>query len=167
MRLINVIAASVIFTASITPQIAEAKQLIKEEPLLSCQVIEPVVIWTKDYDHILTDEEIDLIALVTMAEAEGEDDYGKRLVIDTILNRVKSDHFPDTVEEVIYQPDAFEAMWNGRVDKCYVDNDICDLVREEMEEVTDEYVYFFCAGDYSKYGEPMYQVGNHYFSTYE
>lgn len=36
----------------------------------------------------LTQEEIDLIALCVMAEAEGEPEEGQRLVIDTILNRV-------------------------------------------------------------------------------
>lgn len=115
---------------------------------------------------IFTDEEIDLIALVTMAEAEGESEYGKRLVIDTIINRVNSEHFPDTVSEVIYQPWQFESIWNGRVDRCYVDDYICELVREEMAELTDPYVMFFCAGDYGQYGEPMYQVDNHYFSSY-
>ena len=115
----------------------------------------------------ITEDEVDLIALVTMAEAEGEDEYGKRLVIDTILNRVNSEHFPDTVEEVIYQPSQFESMRNGRADMCYVDEHICELVRGEVEELTDAYTFFFCSGGYSKYGIPMYQVGNHYFSTYE
>lgn len=115
---------------------------------------------------IFTDEEIELIALVTMAEAEGESEYGKRLVIDTIINRVNSEHFPDTVSDVIYQPWQFESIWNGRVNRCYVDDYICELVREEMVELTDPYVMFFCAGDYGQYGEPMYQVDNHYFSSY-
>ena len=48
-------------------------------------------------------EDIELIALVTMAEAEGECEEGKRLVIDTILNRIDSEHFPDTASGVIYQ----------------------------------------------------------------
>lgn len=121
----------------------------------------------ESYHLSITEDEIDLIALVTMAEAEGEDEYGKRLVIDTILNRVNSEHFPDTVEEVIYQPYQFESMWNGRADICYVDENICELVRGEVEELTDAYTFFFCSGGYSKYGIPMYQVGNHYFSTYE
>ena len=50
----------------------------------------------------LSTEEIELIALVTMAEAEGEPEEGKRLVIDTILNRVDFGEFPSTVTEVIY-----------------------------------------------------------------
>lgn len=117
--------------------------------------------------YSLTDYEIDLIALVTMAEAEGECEEGKRLVIDTILNRVDSIYFPDTVENVIYQKNAFEAMWNGRVDKCYVMNDIRKLVIEELENRTNHDVVFFTAGRYSYYGVPMFQVGNHCFSKYE
>ena len=97
-----------------------------------------------------TDEEIELIALVTMAEAEGESEEGKRLVIDTILNRVDHDRFPDTVSDVIYQPSQFTSMWNGRVDRCYVDEDICELVREEIENRTNNEVMFFTAGDYGK-----------------
>lgn len=122
---------------------------------------------TDDATTQFTEDEIELIALITMAEAEGECEYGKRLVIDTIINRVNSEHFPDTVNEVIYQPYQFESVWNGRIDRCYVDEDICELVREEIEELTDAYTIFFCAGGYSQYGVPMYQVENHYFSSYE
>ena len=114
----------------------------------------------------VSQEEIELIALVTMAEAEGESEDGKRLVIDTILNRVDSIYFPDTITDVIYQPDAFESMWNGRIDRCYVDYDICNLVEEELISRLDYEVVFFTAGHYGRYGEPMYQVGNHYFCRY-
>lgn len=119
------------------------------------------------YDPELTDEEIELIALVTMAEAEGECEKGKRLVIDTILNRMDSRYFPDTVKDVIYQPYHFESMWNGRVDRCHVSNDICKLVREELMNRTNREVIFFNSGKYSKYGAPLFQVGNHYFSSYD
>lgn len=113
-----------------------------------------------------TNVEIDLMALVTMAEAEGEPEYGKRLVIDTILNRVDSEHFPDTIKEVIYQPHQFTSMHNGRVDRCYVDDNIRKLVLEEIDKRTNGEVMFFHANRYGKYGKPMLQVENHYFSSY-
>ena len=115
----------------------------------------------------MSEEDISLIALITMAEAEGECEEGKRLVIDTILNRVDSDlsYFPDTVKEVIYQKNAFESVYNGRIDKCYVDEDICQLVREELLNRTNYDVMYFSSGDYSRYGEPMFSVENHYFSS--
>lgn len=110
--------------------------------------------------------DIRLIALVTMAEAEGECEEGKRLVIDTILNRVDSECFPDTVYEVIYQPNQFSCIWDGRIERCEVREDICALVEEEMKERTNDNVIFFSNEGYSIFGEPMFQVEHHYFSSY-
>jgi N-acetylmuramoyl-L-alanine amidase len=112
----------------------------------------------------ISEEEIRLLAIVTMAEAEGECEYGKRLVIDTILNRVDSIHWPDTITEVIYEPEQFTCMWNGRFEKCYVMDDIYQLVLEELESRTNYEVVYFRTKYYCKFGEPMFQVGNHYFS---
>lgn len=105
--------------------------------------------------------------MLTMAEAEGEPEYGKRLVIDTVLNRVDSAHFPDSIYDVIYQRNQFSSMWNERINKCYVMEEICQLVREELQERENGEVIFFRAGEYSEYGKPMFQEGNHYFSSYE
>ena len=91
----------------------------------------------------------------------------KRLVIDTILNRIESNSFPNTVYDVIYQPHQFSSMWNGRVDRCYVDEYICQLVKEELESRQNYEVIFFMAGRYSDYGMPLLQVENHYFSSAE
>lgn len=51
----------------------------------------------------LTDEEVELLAKIAMAEAEGEDMEGKALVICVVLNRVADPHFPNTIREVIFQ----------------------------------------------------------------
>lgn len=148
---------------SVTDKISEIKKQVKpivvtaEEPK-NIQVEEAVTI---------SEDELRLLALVTMAEAEGECEEGKRLVIDTILNRVESEHFPDTITDVIYQKNQFTSMWNGRVDRCRVDEDICRLIEEELQNKTDNDVIFFRTGHYSTYGVPMYQVGNHYFSSYD
>lgn len=117
--------------------------------------------------YTLTEDEIELIALVTMAEAEGECEEGKRLVIDTILNRVDSGYFPNSVYEVVYQPSQFTSMWNGRIDRCYVRDDIYQLVREELVSRTNYDVIFFTANCYSDFGTPLFQVGNHCFSSYQ
>lgn len=110
-------------------------------------------------------EDIELIALVTMAEAEGESEEGQRLVIDTILNRMDSEKYPDTVEEVVYQKSQFSSMWNGRVDRCEVTEELCQLVEEELDSRTNNEVIYFHADRYSKYGTPMFSIGGHYFSS--
>ena len=105
----------------------------------------------------LTQEEIDLIALCVMAEAEGEPEEGQRLVIDTILNRVETPRFPDNVHDVIYQKNQFAGMYG----------ELVQLVREELENRTNSEVVFFRTGHYHSYGVPLFQVGAHYFSSYE
>lgn len=138
----------------------------KEEVIVQEQVPEDIVCETETEMDISNDD-IELIALVTMAEAEGECEEGKRLVIDTILNRVDSDSFPNTVYEVVYQPSQFSSMWNGRVDRCYVDDYICQLVEEEFRNRRNYDVIFFTADRYGNYGTPMFSIGNHYFSSGE
>jgi len=150
-------------TIEVHPIATTESQSIQQIGLLISE--EPVE--TEEEETALSDEDIALIALVTMAEAEGESEEGKRLVIDTILNRMDSEYFPDTAYDVIYQKSQFSSMWNGRVERCYVQDDICNLVREELKSRTNYEVMFFTAGNYGKYGVPMFQVGNHYFSSYE
>lgn len=120
----------------------------------------------EEWPYPITQEEIDLIALVTMGEAEGETELGKRLVIDTVLNRVDDTHFPDTVNGVIFQPNQFSCMWDGRIECCYVMPEIVELVKEELCNRTNSDCIFFMAGEYSAYGTPMFQECCHYFSSY-
>lgn len=112
-------------------------------------------------------EEIDLIALCVMAEAEGEPEEGQRLVIDTILNRVDDPRFPDNVHDVIYQKNQFAGMYGERIERCYVKEELVQLVREELENRTNSEVVFFRTSHYHSYGVPLFQVGAHYFSSYE
>ena len=182
-----VLPALCIFAIICTGFVCSAEQVnryeyIEIQPTLKAEPIDPIVIISEqpleetvsaveieEYveDTLLPREDIELIALVTMAEAEGECEEGKRLVIDTILNRVDSVYFPDTVYGVVYQANQFSSMWNGRVDKFFIDDDICQLVEEELQSRTNVDTIFFTAGEYGKYGRPMFQVGNHYFSSYE
>ena len=115
----------------------------------------------------ISDEDIRLIALIAMAEAEAEPELGVRLVIDTILNRVDDPHFPNTVYEVVHQKNQYTCVTNGRIDRCEVREDFVQLVREEVLNRTDSDVIFFRTQRYSDYGVPMYKVCCHYFSKYE
>lgn len=116
--------------------------------------------------RIISDDELELLALVTMAEAEDESELGKRLVIDTVLNRVDSSHFPNTITDVIYQKHQFTSMWNGRYKKTYVDDYVRNLVLEELKNRTNSDVIFFRMDRYSDYGTPLFKEDGHYFSAY-
>lgn len=142
------------------------KKAISVEPMVEKEVVvEPEP--EEPSATLATQEEIELIALCVMAEAEGECEYGQRLVIDVILNRVDDPHFPDTIYDVIYQKNQFSGMYGDRITRCYVKDELVQLVREELENRTDYDVVFFRTGHYHSYGVPMFQVGAHYFSSYD
>lgn len=113
----------------------------------------------------MSKEDMELIAHMTMAEAEGESEYGQRLVIDTILNRVDSSTFPDSVYGVLYQPYQFSSIKDGRFARCHVKKELYELVVEEVQNRTNYDVIFFRTGHYSKYGTPLFKEGAHYFNS--
>ena len=107
---------------------------------------------------IYDDYEMALMARVVRAEAGNQDDVGKRLVVDCILNRLDSDAFPDTIEEVVTQKNQFASyQW-------YTEDDL-DAVADEIVDRTDDEIVFFRTEHYSAHGNPAYQYGDHYFST--
>ncbi|WP_430000676.1 cell wall hydrolase [Metabacillus fastidiosus] len=69
----------------------------------------------------LTNAEKDLLARLVNAEAKGEPYAGKVAVASVVLNRVKSDLFPNSVQSVIYQKVgghyAFTPVQNGEINK--------------------------------------------------
>ena len=121
----------------------------------------PVIYEEPTQDLPLSSYEIDLIALVTMAEAEDQPELGQRLVIDTILNR--ADNQRCSIHDVIYAPNQFSSVWNGRIDRCFVMEEIRNLVIDELLSRTNFEVLYFTADHYGKYGIPMFSVGDHYF----
>ena len=158
-------------TEPVVTPIVESETIIVDDSIIDVEEVVSDVIEEEPSPVIqtelpLTDSEIDLVALVTMAEAEGEPEEGKRLVIDVILNRWESSRFPNTIDGVIYAKNAFECMWNGRVDRCYVRDDIRQLVVEELTTRTNSNIHYFRADRYHSFGKPVLSVGNHYFSTY-
>lgn len=79
-----------------------------------------------------------LLEKLAMAEAEGEDIEGKALVIMVVLNRVKSDSFPDSVKEVIYQKKQFSPIANGRFNKVEPDEDCRKALKMVLTDNWDE-----------------------------
>lgn len=163
----SVIAPDVVVQAAAVEEVSV--EPIEAEPVVetSKPAIDILEFVEAPKEKLVTEEEIELLALLAVAEAEAECDEGKRLVIDTVLNRVDSPYFPDTIYEVVYQPNQFVSMTNGRSDRCIVTEDDIRLAREEVVTRTNSDVVFFQAYGYSRYGVPMFQVGNHYFSSYE
>lgn len=119
-------------------------------------------------EYVFTEEEAYLLCKIAMAEAESEDTYGKALVICVVLNRVASEEFPDTIEEVIYQSGQFTPISNGRWDAVVPDEDCIyalQLVRRGWDDSCGA-LYFESNGTTSWHKDNLdflFQYGNHYF----
>ena len=89
----------------------------------------PEFTYSKDWSA----EESYLLARIAMAEAEGCNIQTKTLIIMCVLNRVWSDEFPDTIEEVIFQENQFSPIDNGRWDRVEPNEDCYEAVKVVME----------------------------------
>ena len=109
----------------------------------------------------VTDHERDLLAWIVCNEAEGEDFLGKRLIVDTILNRVNDSYFPNSIESVIYEPYQFWTVQRNDIPQsCY------EAVDYELKNgITDPNITFFNSEYYTIGQNDLYKHGGHYFSS--
>jgi N-acetylmuramoyl-L-alanine amidase len=115
----------------------------------------------------ISNEELDLLAKCVMAEAGNQEELGKRLVIDVILNRIDYDIFQNqnSITDVIFAEGQFEVVRLGTIHKYKPTDDIYDLIREELMSRTNNEVVYFRTGKYHSIGTPWQKVGDHYFNT--
>ena len=94
--------APVYSTAELLARLAEPPEVAAYKP----QTPEPPAEPEPRYEEI-TAEERELLARVVYAESNTETLEGQIAVAQVVLNRVRSESFPDTVSEVIYQERQF------------------------------------------------------------
>lgn len=116
----------------------------------------------------LVTAEMAMLAQLVQAEAGNQDLMGKRLVADVVLNRVDSERFPNTIEEVIFQknPVQFTVTASGAFERAKEDvtEECFEAVRSEWEreERIDKEVMYFGRG-YGNRKNP-FKYGDHWFS---
>lgn len=108
------------------------KQLDEPETIVSRYVFEEeergvgadnlkiqVEVLEKQYCICVSEADYDTLLKIVEAEAGGEDETGKLLVANVVINRVKSVKFPNSVQEVVYQRERgvsqFTPVSDGRI----------------------------------------------------
>ena len=107
-------------------------------------------------------DEAVLIAKVIYHEANNQSVYGRRLVADTIFNRVDNPYFPNDIWSVISQPGQYDLLED--LPDCPVTDENLQIAYEEFEHRTNDIVYFFRTKHYHANTVPIRQIGGHYFS---
>lgn len=126
---------------------------------------------------LYSEEELDILYHIVEAEAEGEDEDGKLLVANVVLNRTKSAEFPDTIREVVYQKVGnnvqFSPVADGRMKTVKVSDSTRHAVARALkgEDISQGALYFAAR----KYADPekmkwfdseltfLFQHGGHEF----
>ena len=115
----------------------------------------------------LCSAEKDMLMRIAMAEAEGEDVKGKAAVMEVVLNRVKDDGYPGTVQEVLFQNGQFSTVAKGGRYWTVVPNEECAMALVLVEGNIDfaNGALFFSNGKSWLDTEKtfMFQLGNHKF----
>lgn len=96
-----------------------------------------------------TEKEKYMLAKIAMAEAEGCSIKAKELVIRTVLSRIESDRFPNTVEEVIFQKNQFTPISDGRWNKVEPNEECWQALENVLSSSESKDILFFesCKGD--------------------
>lgn len=117
------------------------------------------------YGHDRFYSDLDLLAAITMAEAGNQSELGKRLVIDTVLNRCNSDRWmDDTLYDVISRTGQYVTYKNGAYTRVSITEDIPKLVEEEILDRTNRQVIYFKTNGYFAGVPSITKEGAHYFS---
>lgn len=132
---------------------------------VSGQRVVDVQLLERRYNYILSEEDLDMLLRIVEAEAGNQDEEGKLLVANVVLNRVESEKFPDTVTEVVLQrengvcqfsPVSNKTIWTVKVSeetKNAVDRALCG------EDISEGALYF-AAREYAD-SEKMKWFDNH------
>lgn len=120
--------------------------------------------------------EREILARIAMAEAEGENTEGKALVIAVIINRVKAEGFPDSIEDVVFEKTGSSYQFSSVIpggrywtkepnEDCYKAVDLVESGWDETQGAT------FFEATYNKgtwhknHLKRLFQHGGHIFYT--
>ena len=119
-----------------------ADRAVSEQRVVDFTVMEQELL----YDF--SDEELEVLLRIVEAEAGGEDEDGRLLVANVVLNRVNSDSFPDTVTEVVFQKEGdvaqFSPAYSGKYDRVEISDTTISAVGRALtgEDISQGALYF-------------------------
>lgn len=86
---------------------------------------------------LMSDEDYDTLLRIVEAEAGNEDIKGRVLVANVIMNRVKSEDFPNTVTEVVWDNSdgvpQFSPTYDGRINEVAVSDETREAVKQALK----------------------------------
>ena len=117
----------------------------------------------------ITNEELLLLSKLITGEARGESYEGQVAVAAVVINRVKDERFPNSIEDVIYQRNAFSVVNDGSINMSPTES-AYKAARDALYglDPTNKSVYFWnpeiATCKWIKTLNPHMRIGNHVFA---
>lgn len=132
--------------------------IIIEESIITSDTIKVII--PVELEQPYTDQERELLARAVMSEGSLLPMHGKIAIVATIMNRVRSDKFPDTIPGVLYQENQFSLADNGDpTQECY------DAIDNYVESGWPSDMLYFRNSRPHSFGYEYLHIGNTYFNT--
>lgn len=95
-----------------------------------------------------SDSDYEVLTRIVQAEAGICDEKGRIMVANVIINRVKSDEFPDNITDVVYEKSQFSPVIDGSINTCKVTQQTIDCVERALagEDYSQGALYFMNRG---------------------
>ena len=130
---------------------------------------------------LMSDEDYATLLRIVEAEAGSEDIKGRVLVANVIMNRVKSEDFPNTVTEVVWDNSdgvpQFSPTYDGRINEVTVSDETREAVKQALKgtDYSDGALFFIqkSAAEahnvkwFEKDLKKLFKYGVHEFYTYK
>lgn len=113
---------------SIDAEHESLKESYEQEQAAEIETLEIETVKTQ----VISDDDIELMCRIVMNEAGGESYKCQVAVAETILNRVASADFPNSIYDVVYQPHQYSHKENGK---------ITDSVREAVLQALEYHIF--------------------------
>ena len=139
------------------PIVITEYKTIEAEPEIITEVV--YVPYEEPFYRNLTDEDVWYLKDMAMREASGESVIGQAMVMYVVINRAEA--YGQSIKQVC-ESKAFESS-KGMSGK--TPNENCEKALVLIEEGWTPKPLYFRANHYHSFGTPLYQVGNHYFSS--
>lgn len=128
--------------------VVSEEETAETEPVTEAATVQPELVVPENSIYVITAEDYDALLRIVEAEASGEDETGRLLVANVVLNRVRSAAFPNTVSEVVYQRKngkaQFSPVHTGKIARVTVSDATRAAVARALtgEDVSEGSLYF-------------------------
>lgn len=154
--------------------ISDDTEAVTENLTASTQENEDQTVSESEYVIEFSDEDYKVLCTIVEAEAGDQDEKGKILVANVILNRVKSGKFPDNITDVVFQKSKKTYQFSptrpgGRYYKVTATESTIECVERALkgEDYSEGAIYFAMKTSskswFNRCLEFLFKHGDHYF----